>query len=216
MSHNKTTIGTATPDASGAISVALSDLNDVSGSPSEGELLQYSSGAWAPASVSGSSTIQYLKWGSGESEDYSDSPATATTAGSTLYLYDSAAYNGISGATVSSTTSTGAGGGEWLNSVTLPAGSYRILVNADVTFSGTGFATFALFDSGGTRQTSLGSVGLASSSLGAGGPTAGVLAVFASSITLNAEFVNVSSVAGVSTQGNTIAEHGFLLIEKLG
>jgi hypothetical protein len=215
MSHNNVKIGTAEPNSSGEFTVALNNLSDVSGTPSDGELLQYSSGAWAPASVSGSATIQYLKWGNGEAEPYDDSPATSMAAGQTLYLYDENGYNGISGATVSSTTSTGTGGGEWLNSVTLPAGTYRIVLNVDAAFSGTGYMTFAVFD-GASRVTSQGSIGTATSTLGAGGPTSEAILVLTASTTLNAEITAVSSVDSVVNQGNTIAEHGFLLIEKMG
>jgi hypothetical protein len=40
--------------------------------------------------------------------------------------------------------------------------------------------------------------------------------VLTASTTLNAEITAVSSVDSVVNQGNTIAEHGFLLIEKMG
>lgn len=60
MSHNKTTIGTATPDANGAIAVALNDLSDVDVSvASDGSALRYVSGQWTHApSVSTSYTTE--------------------------------------------------------------------------------------------------------------------------------------------------------------
>lgn len=62
MSHNKATIGTATPDATGAIAVALNDLSDVSGSPSEGDVLSYNSGAWGATNPPGIERIAFTGW----------------------------------------------------------------------------------------------------------------------------------------------------------
>lgn len=62
MSHNKTTIGTATPDETGALSVELSDLSDVSGAPNEGDVLGYSAGAWATIPPPGIERIAFAGW----------------------------------------------------------------------------------------------------------------------------------------------------------
>ncbi len=62
MSHNKVSIGTATPDATGALSVALNDLSDISGTPSDGDALGYASGAWAPTSPPGIQRTAFLGW----------------------------------------------------------------------------------------------------------------------------------------------------------
>ena len=207
MSHNNLKIGTATPDASSELSPALNDLSDVSGAPSEGELLQYTGGAWAPAALSSSSSMQYLKYGSGESSAYSNSPASSMAAGATLYIYDTSPQNHITGATISQT-------GDWLNSISLPAGTYRLLANIDISFSATGYMGFALFNSGGTRQTSIGSIG-ATSTAGAGGPTSSSIITLTGSATLNLEIVNVLNADTVANQGTTISEHGFILIERM-
>lgn len=62
MSHNKISVGTATPDATGALSVALNDLSDVSGSPSDGDVCGYASGAWAPTSPPEIERIAFVGW----------------------------------------------------------------------------------------------------------------------------------------------------------
>jgi hypothetical protein len=51
MSHNKIKVGGQSPNTSGEISVALNNLSDLSASsPSDNQVLQYSSGSWIPAS----------------------------------------------------------------------------------------------------------------------------------------------------------------------
>ena len=52
MSHNKIKVGTAEADRTGLISPDLNDLGNVSGSPSDGQVLKYtsSSSSWGPAS----------------------------------------------------------------------------------------------------------------------------------------------------------------------
>ena len=72
MSHNNIKIGSAMPNALGEISVSLSDISDVSGTPTDGQSLQYNSttGLWSPISPS-VATKEYLLWGRGESRDYS-------------------------------------------------------------------------------------------------------------------------------------------------
>ncbi len=62
MSHNKISIGTATPDATGALSVGINDLSDISGTPSDGDVLGYASGAWAPTSPPGIQRIAFAGW----------------------------------------------------------------------------------------------------------------------------------------------------------
>lgn len=48
MSHNKISVNAKTPSASGAITQALSDLSDTTGTPSTDQLLARSGGSWAP------------------------------------------------------------------------------------------------------------------------------------------------------------------------
>lgn len=215
MSHNNTTVNAQKPDRDGVVTQALADLSDVSGTPANNDLLQYdsSTSSWSSASVASSSAIEYIFWGRGESEAYSDSPATALSAGSTIYIYDSAGANTISGASITSTTSTGAGGGEWLESVTLPAGTYRIIMACSPSFSSSGGFSFALFNSGGTRNTAIGVVGANPSS--PAGPISSAIVNYTTSTTLNAEVTNATGVDSIANQGNTMSQTTTLLIEKL-
>ncbi len=215
MAHNNIKVGTSEPNRAGEItpSLDLNDLGDVSGTPSNNDILQYSGGVWAPAAVSGSSVMQYIFFGHGESEAYSDSPATTITTGDTLYLYDTGSVNEITGASLS-TTASGSGTGVWLNSVTLPACTYRATLTGHPSFSTSGYFAFALFD-GGNSLTSTGTVGALTDDYSSGGPIATGSFVLSSSRTLNCEVVAASGVDTVANQGNDIAETATLLIEKM-
>ena len=48
MSHNKISVNAKTPSASGAITQALSDLSDTTGTPATDQVLVSSGGSWAP------------------------------------------------------------------------------------------------------------------------------------------------------------------------
>lgn len=215
MSHNKLSIGTATPDATGAIAVALNDLSDVSGSSSDGQILTYSSGAWGAATSSPASAVQYIHYGRGESEPYDDSPATALTAGQTLYAYDTNPTNTITGATLSTTATTGTGGGDWLNSFTLPSGTYRVACIANVEFSASGYFAFTIRDSSDTQYTAMGTVGASVNTYSSSGPIATGIAELSASTTLYIEIVAVSGVDTIANQGSTPAQYTSLLVEKL-
>ena len=62
MSHNKLTVGTATPDATGALAVDLTDLDDVTNAPVEGQVLGYTSSAWGGAAPPATAQIPFLSW----------------------------------------------------------------------------------------------------------------------------------------------------------
>lgn len=220
MSHNSIKIGSAAPNVSGEISPSISDLSDVTGTPTDGQYLAYNSTAseWQPVTdTSVSDTVEYFVFGRGESENYSDSPETASilSNGSTLYCYDTAPYNGITGATYSSTTSTGSGGGEWLNSVTLPAGTYRINCSFLPSFSSSGYLTYAVRISGSSLITSRAGVGTSASLLAAGGGTSSGIISFTSSTVIHPYVVTQTGLDSVANLGDSISTSGVLLIERL-
>lgn len=215
MSHNKITVNGQGPDATGAISVALNDLSNVSGSPSDGQILTYSSGTWGAAASSPASAVQYIHYGRGESEPYADSPASSLSAGQVLYAYDTNPTNTITGASFSTTATTGTGGGDWLNSFTLPAGSYRVTCVANVEFSASGYFAFTIRDASDTQYTAMGTVGASVNTYSSSGPIATGVAVLTASTTLYIEIVAVSGVDSIANQGSTPAQYTSLLVEKL-
>ncbi len=215
MSHNSNKVGTADPNRQGEISAELNDLSNVSGSPSDGQVLTYSSGAWAAAASSPASAVQYLHFGRGESEPYDDSPATSLTAGQVIYAYDTSPTNTITGATTSVTATTGTGGGDWLNSFTLPAGTYRVTCVANVEFSASGYFAFTIRNSADAQFTAMGTVGESVNTYSSSGSIATGVAVLTGSTTLYIEIVAVSGVDSVANQNNTPSESTSLLVEKL-
>lgn len=63
MSHNKLTVATATPDATGALSVNLASLDGVTSStPAEGQVLGYTSSAWGGVAPPSAARIPFLSW----------------------------------------------------------------------------------------------------------------------------------------------------------
>ncbi len=215
MSHNSNKINTQEPDRQGALSVALNDLSDVSGSPSDGQILTFSSGAWAAATTSPASAVEFIHFGRGESEPYDDSPAVSLAAGQVLNAYDTSPTNTISGATVATTATTGSGGGDWLDSFTLPVGTYRITCVANVEFSASGYFAFSIRDSANTQFTAMGTVGESVNTYSSSGPIATGVAVLTASTTLYIDIVAANGVDSVANQGNTPAQYTSLLVEKL-
>lgn len=220
MSHNSIKIGSASPNVSGEISPSISDLSDVTGTPSDGQYLAYNSTAseWQPVTdTSVSDTVEYFIFGRGESENYSESPETATSIAQSapLYLYDSNPINGINGATYSSTTSTGVGGGEWLNTVTLPAGTYRVNCSFLPSFSTSGYFTFAVRKQGSTIVSSYASVGTLTASTSAGGATSSGIFTLTGSTVIHPYCVNRSGINNVSALTDSMSTSGVLIIERL-
>ena len=76
MSHNRIKVGSAEPNSSGVISPELNDLSNVSGSPSDGQVLKYSSSSssWSPSNSSSSTAricFSSWLWGSFNTSSYS-------------------------------------------------------------------------------------------------------------------------------------------------
>ena len=96
MSHNKIKIGTATADRTGDLDIKLDDLSDcIITSPANNQMLQYDGSTWVNvASPSGGGEL--IIFGQGESDAYSNSPATGLGAGDTLYAYDTSPVNTLS------------------------------------------------------------------------------------------------------------------------
>jgi hypothetical protein len=219
MSHNSVKVDTQEPNRAGEITQSLNvnDLSDVSAaSPSDGQALIYSSGTWSSGTAGSSSDIQYIFYGRGETEHYEYSPATSLGTGAVLYVYDTDGQNTITGATVSTTATTGTGGGDWLGSVTLPAGTYRIVLTCLPTFTTTGYCAFSMENSSGVFQTSVGIVGeTTTSTYGSGGSIATSIVEFTSSTTLNPTIAAQSGMDSIADQDGNITSSTSLLIEKL-
>ena len=218
MSHNKLKIGTAVPNANGELTVGLNDLSDVSAaSPATDDLLQYNSstGEWSNAIVAGASA-GYI-WIGGKANDYSNSPASSLAQNQTIYIWDDAPINTISGASISVTSGSGTAlENDWVQTITLPAGKYVIRAQTSFEFSASGYAVYQIF-AGSTAVSGYGVVGTnRGTTYGPSNSTAIAFVDISTNTTYNLEMtVNGSNIDTVANQGNTPAEFGQLTIVKV-
>jgi len=213
MSHNKTKVNAQTPDRNGVVSQSLADLSDVSaGSPSAGEVLAYSGGAWANIPAT-SATGGLINIGKGESNAYTNSGATTITTNDDVYFYDSttpATLNGITGATINYVPST-----NWVSSVELPAGDYVMWVRFGCEFSSTGYFGFAVYDSGNTQQSSYAMIGADTTSYHFPPSVLQFRVAPTSTTTYKIRCVVASGTDSVVNQGNTPSEFSQWTILKV-
>ena len=204
-------------------------MSNVSGTPTDGQYLSYNASVqkWVPVSnTSISNSSEFIFFGRGESENYTDSPETSTgswtaatmytnppVVGSNIYIYDSAGINTITGATLNTTTSTGSGGGEWLTSVDLPSGTYKIDLVCRPSFSSTGYFRYRVMN-GTERITTISSVGDQSSAT-LGSSTSTAIHSFSSAANLTFNVYSRSGVNTIANLGTSISQTTTLLIEKL-
>ena len=208
MSHNSIKIAGKEPAAAGEITLVTSDLSDVQGTPTAGQALQWDGAAWVPVTTSATPAYSYALFGRGEADDYSNLGITPT-AGNLWGFYDTAPFNSIAGSVTFNTTAG------WLTSITLAAGKYILTAGTGCVFSSTGYLALT------TRQTANFSVFYgATASIGANvtayGAASGV--IHASIEVTNATDIGIyiTAASGLSsTQGNTPAEQGFILIQKV-
>jgi hypothetical protein len=81
------------------------------------------------------------------------------------------------------------------------------------SFSSSGYFSFGLFNSGGTRNTAIGVVGANVNQ--AAGPISTAIIELTTTTTLNAEVISASGVDSIANQGSAMSETTTLLIEKL-
>ncbi len=212
MSHNKFTVGGVLPDSSGNIaisSLSLSELSNVTlTNVQAGEIVTYDGSNYVNSSVP-SGAVEYMLLGQGESADYDTSPASSMAAGSTIYIYDTSPINNITGATLNKT-------GDWINTFSLPAGSYNILVQTRVKYNGSGYLVAGI-KAGTSVKSSLLVIGDNASSYANGASTT-INSYLTSSAnqTFNFEIIVSSNLLGYDVQSTTISEFTSILIMKLG
>ena len=206
MSHNKIKVAGKSPNQAGEISVDVGDLNDVTiTSASDNQYLQYSGSAWVNVTPSLGSG-DFILFGQGETSNYSNSPASNFSAGSTIYAYDTSPVNNISSATLSTTN-------DWLNSITLPSGKYLLTASVGVEFSASGYLAF-VFHNGTNNFSHVAAIGEASY-YGTSGFIQSYLEL-SSSTTLNLEVEASSNVDSVANQGTKVSSTTQIMIIKVG
>jgi len=206
MSHNKVKVNGEEPNQSGEITIPFVSIT---GTPSTNDYLKYNGTNWTPvADTAINSGIGHIFIGQGESALYTSSPqgTSSITSTSTIYLYDTSPVNTISGATINKT-------GDWVTSVSLPAGDYYINAKSLFQFSASGVASY--YVQIGSDGTQLGVIGDSRSSYYGAGDIAGAVFQIASTTTITFKFTSVTNIDTPANQSNTPAQYGLMYIEKL-
>ena len=151
-------------------------------------------------------TGRFISIGKGESNGYTNSAASSFNTGAALYFYDTNPLNNITNATITSAN-------DWVSSVTLPAGSYLFRANFSPTFNASGTLSYVLYD-GSNYINPTAEVGAASSCLTSSSGVCEAAVTIGSTTTFSYVAYNKSNI-NVSSQGNSISEQSFWIIEAL-
>lgn len=209
MSHNKIKVAGQSPNQAGEITVNVGDLNDVTiTSAGAGQYLQYDGATWENVTPS-TGTGEFILFGQGETNNYSNSGASNLNAGQTLRLYDTSPINSISGATLNTTS-------DWLTSIDLPAGEYLLTAGVQVEFSATGYFGFK-FDDGAINVSHIAYIG-DTGTVAIDGPSSFIQSYLnlSASANLTLQIHAVSNVDTIANQGATISESGQIMIIQVG
>ena len=209
MSHNKIKVAGQEPDATGAVTVSLNNLSDISaGSPSNNDFLKYNStsGNWESNASASSSSVSILFLGEGADQTYPETLASS----SDVYFYAASPINTI-GATLGSSD----GYSNWYDQFTLPSGDYILQASLHGDYTGaTGQAKYQFREGSSLRGAS--GVNLEPSNTSATEyPGEAVSYVtLSSSTTVTLRLTSVT--AANSTTTNLQGKRGYILIMKVG
>ena len=203
MSHNLVKANSKTADRASTISVELSDLSDVSTTaPTTGQALTWGGAQWEPTTSSGAGGNIFI--GEGASVAYYSS-ATNPANNVDVYFYDTSPHNSISGATINSTSN-------WIDSVTLPTGSYMLESCVALSFSTTGNSSYE-YHNGTSFLGQVTYFGSTDFEVGTSNRT--VIEITAASLDITVRLVSTSNLNTTAAQGNRQAERSFFSIMKI-
>lgn len=207
MSHNTTKVLSTSPSVTGAYSVALGDLTDVS-TYTDGQALVYDDATqtWGGAPMP-SPKERIAVFGQGGADDYANC-GFALSAGSTVGFYDPSPVNNIS----DKVTFNYVAGTGWLQSVTLQAGKYEIFAQTGFLFSALGYVSYRWVNASNAWRGSLGVIGETTTYGGATTYTIGALSLSAED-TLRVAILNTANPS--AAQGNFPAIRGMISIKEL-
>ena len=207
MSHNKITVAGQSPNTSGEITVSINNLSDVdtSGVANNDYLVYNSTSSQFEASSPVSTTPQIIFIGKGETANYSGSGASGVTTSDDIEFYDSSVVNNISNATVTSASN-------WVSSITLPAGSYRLLAVAGLELSASsGLLEYRWHD--GTNA--IGTTGNAGYTDDRVGNPCVVLVEPTANTTYTVRITTATSVTALASQTSRQSQRGYIVIEQV-
>lgn len=209
MSHNVYQIGTEKPASDGSFVLSLDAMDGV-GEATEGQTLAYDSasssfiGLTLPAQ---NATSDFALFGQGGVSDYSNS-GWGISSNATWSFYDPSPINNVS-----SYVTFNVNASSWLQSITLQAGKYEIMVQAYPRFSSSGYLILVLRDSANNNLSPFMRVGDVHSA-GASAPSAIMQTL---SITEQTDiYVKLWGWSGVNaTQSTVPSSKGVVLVRRL-
>tara|TARA_Y100001973_G_C5146922_1_gene305900 strand:- start:543 stop:1166 length:624 start_codon:yes stop_codon:yes gene_type:complete len=205
MSHNKIKIGTAEPSRTSAITPALGDLNNVSESSlTNGDYLIYGASGWSntpPAAVlSGTIFI-----GEGASQNYSGSNASGVGIGDDVEFYAASTTNSITGATITSASN-------WISSITLPAGTFKLYAVAGLELTNSSGLLEYRWHNGTSEIGATGNCGYTDDLVG---NPAVVIVAPTTNTTYTVEIITATNVVSLASQTTRHSKRGYILIEEI-
>lgn len=210
MSHNVNKVGDIGATREGSIPFSIDDLGNV-GSVSAGQTLAYDA---ASASYVGfdlpaqNAAPDFALFGQGGVSDYSNS-GWGISSNATWSFYDPSPINYVSSYVTFNTNAA-----HWLQSITLQAGKYEIMVQAYPRFSSTGYMILVLRDSANNNLSSFMRVGNVHAS-GASAPSAITQTLAVTEPTTDI-FIKLWGWTGVhATQSTVPSQMGVVLVRRL-
>lgn len=201
MSHNKIKVGTAEPNRTSQLNIDINDLNNVSvSSLTANQILTYNGTNWANGSVEGGLIFA----GEGATQNYSGSGAGGVTTSDDIEFYASSPVNNL-GATITSSSN-------WISSITLPAGTYKLQAVAGLELSASSGLLEYRWHDGTSLLGATGNCGYTDDRVG--NPCIAIVSP-SSNTTYTVRITTATSITAKASQGARHAERGYILIEKV-
>jgi hypothetical protein len=205
MSHNKIKVAGQTPDVNGDITVDVANISDVTiTTPTSGQFLTYDGAGWentSPAAI----TPGIIFAGEGATQNYSGSGASGVTVSDDIEFYASSPTNTISGASITSASS-------WISSITLPAGTFRILAVAGLELTASSGLVEYRWHDGTSLVGATGNAGYTDDRVG--NPCVAVVTPTGST-TYTVQITTATSVTALASQTARHAERGYIIVEEV-
>jgi hypothetical protein len=205
MSHNKIKIGNGEPSRIGAIGAELGDLSDVTeSSVALGNYLIYDGSSWENATP----TATYagtIFIGEGASQNYSGSGASGVSVGNDVEFYAASTTNTITGATITSASN-------WISSVTLPAGTFKLYAVAGLDLTNSSGLLEYRWHDGSSQVGATGNCGYTNDLVGNPAVT---IVTPTTGTTYTVEIITATNVVAKASQTDRHSERGYILIEEI-
>ena len=204
MSHNKIKIGTAQPNVNSELNVNIADLSNVNlSTPTVNQYLTYDGSNFVNTTPATNAGLIFA--GEGASQNYSGSGASGVAVSDVIEFYASSPTNTIGSATITSSSN-------WISSITLPAGTYRLTAVAGLELSlSSGLLEYRWHD-GSAEIGTTGNCGYDNDRVG--NPATSVVTP-STSTTYSIRIITATDITALASQTTRHAQRGYLIIEKV-